>query len=332
MNYARKRCPLALPAVSWAVGAWLGLSSALAEVRIGGREYVRMGDWAKANNLQLRWTKRDEVLELTNLGWHLRFEVHSPEASLNGVRVRLLFPLAQHDGSVMLSALDAQTTFRPVLSPLRSSHSGTINSICLDPGHGGKDPGYRVGSNQEKRYNLLLAQELRDQLTKAGWKVSLTRAVDAYVELPERPELARRRNADLFLSLHFNATETSRGSVQGAEVYCLTPAGAPSTNSRGEGAGAGWFTGNLRNDRNMFLAYQLQKALTRDLGMEDRGVHRARFAVLRGATMPAALIEAGFMSHPAEGQKIFTAEYRRQIARAIVEGLNAYRKATQASN
>ena len=76
----------------------------------------------------------------------------------------------------------------------------------------------------------------------------------------------------------------------------------------------------------MVLAYQLQKSLSRNLGTEDRGVHRARFVVLRDATMPSALVEAGFMSHPEEGRKIFSAEYRRQIARAIVEGLNAYRQ------
>ena len=106
----------------------------------------------------------------------------------------------------------------------------------------------------------------------------------------------------------------------------LTPAGAPSTNAGGEGGGAGWFAGNRFNDQNMLLAYQVQKALARQLGIEDRGVHRARFAVLRDAVMPAVLIEAGFMSHPTEGRKIFSASYRREIARAIVEGIMSYRQ------
>ena len=329
MNSAPARSFAAAMAVAWLICALPSERPAFAGVRIGGREYVRLSDWAKANNLEMSWTRRDEALALTNPAWRLLFEVHSTEARINGVQVRLLFPLVPRDGSVFLSALDAESTFRPVLSPPHGQHNPKINSIVLDPGHGGKDPGNRVGSNQEKRYNLLLAQELRDQLKRAGWKVSLTRTTDTFVELPDRPELAQRRNADLFLSLHFNATETARNSVQGAEVYCLTPAGAPSTNSRGEGSGAGWFAGNRRNDRNMFLAYLLQQALTRNLGMEDRGVHRARFAVLRDASMPAALVEAGFMSHPKEGPKIFTAEYRRQIARAIVDGLTAYRKALQ---
>jgi N-acetylmuramoyl-L-alanine amidase len=76
----------------------------------------------------------------------------------------------------------------------------------------------------------------------------------------------------------------------------------------------------------MFLAYQIQRALTRELEVEDRGVHRARFAVLRDAVMPAVLIEAGFMSHPVEGRKIFDPAYRRQMARAITDGVLEYRR------
>jgi N-acetylmuramoyl-L-alanine amidase len=106
----------------------------------------------------------------------------------------------------------------------------------------------------------------------------------------------------------------------------LTPAGAPSSNARGEGAGAGSFAGNRSNDKNIFLAYQLQKSLTKNLAVEDRGVHRARFWVLRDAPMPAVLIEAGFLSNPAEGKKISDPAYRRQMARAIVDGIIAYKK------
>jgi len=74
------------------------------------------------------------------------------------------------------------------------------------------------------------------------------------------------------------------------------------------------------------LAYQLQKSLTHGLGSDDRGVKRARFAVLRDAGMPAVLIEAGFLSHPAEGKRIFDPEYRRKMAQAIADGLLAYKK------
>jgi N-acetylmuramoyl-L-alanine amidase len=296
---------------------------------VSGQVYLRLAVWAKAHGLELRWLKQDETLQLTNHSSKIVLAVDSREAQINGVAVWLLFPLVAHNGAIYLAQLDVETTLRPLLSPPRGAPGARIKTICLDPGHGGKDPGNRVGSNQEKQYTLLLAQELHTQLERAGLKVTLTRSTDAFIELPTRPELAKQRSADLFVSLHFNAAEAGRDSVQGAEVYCLTPAGASSTNARGEGAGAGWFPGNRYNDKNLFLAFQVQKALTRNLAVEDRGVRRARFAVLRDAAMPAVLIEAGFMSHPAEGRKIFSSAYRQKMARAIVEALLAYKRAVE---
>jgi N-acetylmuramoyl-L-alanine amidase len=155
----------------------------------------------------------------------------------------------------------------------------------------------------------------------------LTRNSDVKVPLEARPELARKRGADLFVSLHFNAIPRQAREVQGVEVYCLTPEGAYSSNAGGEGD-TRWCAGNRHNGKNLLLAYQLQRALTRaPLSLEDRSVHRARFQVLREATMPAVLIEGGFMSHPAESRKIFDPDYRRQMAKAIVDGILAYRKA-----
>src|SRR5438270_8007949 len=264
-----------------------------ADLQLAGKTYLRLTDWGRANGFELRWLKKDETLQLVNHATKIFLGMDSQEAVINGVAVRLLFPLTGRGGLPYLSQLDAQNTFQPVLAPPKNRAGAMVKTICLDPGHGGRDPGYQVGSRQEKKYTLLLAQELREQLTRAGFKVTLTRTTDSFVELPVRPDMARRRAADLFVSLHFNAVPQS--SASGAEVYCLTPAGAPSTNARGEGAGAGWFAGNHFNEKNMLLAYLLQKAVTQNLKVEDRGVHRARFVVLRDAEMPAVLIEGGFM-------------------------------------
>ena len=295
------------------------------QVRVGGKGYSLLADWARDNDFTIRWLKKDQTLQLINHSSKILLTVDSCEAEVNGVRVRLLFPVLNRSGVVFLAQIDLGTTLRPILSPPGNRSGVTIKSICLDPGHGGKDPGYQVGSYVEKRYTLLLAQELRQQLTRAGFKVTLTRTRDTLVELPERAVLAARRNADLFISLHFNASPSSANSVRGSEVYCLTPAGAPSTNAEGQGGADGSFPGNRNNEKNIFLAYELQKSLTRNLGVEDRGVHRARFVVLRDAVMPAVLIEGGFMSHPTEGRKILDPEYRRQMARAIVNGVLNYK-------
>lgn len=299
--------------------------------QVSGPPYVRLADWAKANGFEARWLKPDETLQLSKNGLKLLLTMDSRETQINGVQVWLLLPVVARNGKVCLAQLDVERTLQPLLSPTRAPASARIRKICLDPGHGGKDPGNQVGSNQEKQYTLLLAQEVRAQLAHAGFKVTLTRSTDTFIDLPSRTELAKRQSADLLVSLHLNAAETGRDSVQGAEVYCLTPAGASSTNARKEGSFAGWFPGNRHNDLNLVLAYQVQKALTRNLAVPDRGVRRARFAVLRNAVMPAVLVEAGFMSHPAEGRKIFTAAYRQKMAQAIVEGLLAYKRAVERS-
>jgi len=315
-----------LTLLSGAVHAHAGSSAAT--LKIAGREYVRLSDWANANEMKLRWLKRETAL-LSNSSAKFTFTADSRETYANGVGLWLSFPAVVRDGTLYLSRLDLQTTLRPLLSPAKNQSGATLKSICLDPGHGGADPGKCVGPFQEKRFTLLLAHEVRQQLTRAGFQVILTRSNDTSVDLPLRPELAKRVNADLFVSLHFNSVETSRSVVRGAEVYCLTPVGASSTNARGEGANAAWCSGNRHNNNNLLLAYEVQKSLTKNPQVNDRGVRRARFAVLRDADMPAVLIEAAFMSHPEEGKRIFDAAYRRQLARNIVDGVLAYKRTVE---
>jgi N-acetylmuramoyl-L-alanine amidase len=293
--------------------------------RISGADYARLQDWAGGRDFSLRWLEREKTLQLSNRWARLRFVTGSRQAQINEVQVWLAFPFLYQDGSAWLSELDLEDTLAPVLSPPPNPPGINIHTICLDPGHGGKDPGNRAGAHEEKDYTLLLAREVRAQLQGAGLRVILTRSTDAFVDLPARSELARERKADLFVSLHFNSTEEARDEVKGVEVYCCTPAGATSTNARGEGD-TRRVAGNDRDGRNMLLAYQVQKALVNELSAEDRGVRRARFAVLREATMPAILVEGGFMSHPVEGQRIFDAAYRRRMARAIADGILAYKK------
>ena len=111
---------------------------------------------------------------------------------------------------------------------------------------------------------------------------------------------------------------------KGLEVYCLTPAGADSTNGGADHYPA--LQGNKHDQRNILLAYHIHRALVHSVGMADRGIRRARFVVLREATMPAVLIEAGFMSHADEMRRIQDPAHRRQTAQAILDGLLAYKR------
>lgn len=299
---------------------------AVRTARFHGRDYVRLMDWSKTQSLAVSWITPDKSIQLRNPAWRISLIVDSREARINGVQFWLLYPLVYSQGGLYMSAVDVQSTLTPLLRPSAMAKGARIRTICIDAGHGGKDPGHRTGSRWEKVYTLLLANELAAQLRKAGYQVIFTRTKDATVELEDRPAIAIRNRADLFISLHFNAAGSPRSPAQGTEVYSLTPARAPSTNSQGEGADEGNFPGNRNNQRNLLLAYHVQKSLISTLGTTDRGVRRARFAVLRTATMPSVLIEAGFLSHPTEGRKILTSAYRQRIAKAIVQGVGSYQK------
>jgi N-acetylmuramoyl-L-alanine amidase len=293
---------------------------------INGQSYVPLVDWARANGLKCYWLKRGDEVVATNRTARLVFERDSRMAEVNGINVALSFPVAADRGTLLIAQLDLNTAIRPLLFMPRFTDAKRITTICLDPGHGGKDTGNHTFWHSEKTYTLALALELRSQLQKAGFNVILTRSKDTYLELPDRPALANRRGADLFVSLHFNATPTGKDEVEGPQTYCITPVGASSTDAQGEGANYGPTAANRVEQRSLLLAYQVQKSLVKNLSAKDRGVRRARFGVLRDATMPAILIEGGYMTHPVERKKIYDAAYRRQMAQVMVKGILAYQR------
>jgi len=293
---------------------------------LDGRAYVALADWAALNGFRTAARYGEEIV-LTNRTARLVFDKDSRTAQINGVNVALSFPVAADHGQFAIASLDLARTVEPLVFPQRFT-GRKVSTIVLDPGHGGRDPGNRFGGRNEKTATLALAGELHDQLVAAGFRVILTRTKDKFVELPVRPDIANRANADLFVSLHFNATTSGKADVSGPETYCITPVGASSSNAQGEGAGYGATPANLSEKKSLLLAYQVQRSLVRNLGVPDRSVRRARFAVLREAEMPAILIESGYMTHPVEGKRIFDADYRQQLAAAIVKGILAYQKLT----
>ncbi len=305
---------------------------------INDQNYVSLADWADANGLKISWFKRGAEIAATNRTARLVFDRNSADAGINGVQVRLSFPFAVERGVPLIARLDLDKTVAPLLFPSRYVEPKKITTICIDPGHGGKDSGNHVGfgffGHSEKTYTLALALELRDQLKTLGFNVILTRTKDSYVELPERPAIANRRGADLFVSLHFNAAQSDKGLVAGPETYCITPVGASSSNAHGESGefgsaiGTGPTIENRFENKSLLLAFQMEKSLVQNLGANDRGVRRARFAVLRDAAMPAILIEGGYMTNPSESQKIYDTAYRKRMAAAIVKGILNYQKLT----
>jgi N-acetylmuramoyl-L-alanine amidase len=307
--------------VLWTVSA-PAASRNLERLSVLGNDYVRLAEWAASAGCAMKWNKQDGQVEVSGPAARINFSIDSRRAVISGVSVWLCLPVVNRNGTPLISLADARWTLEPVLSPRKSA--ARVQTVCLDPGHGGKDAGKAQGSNYEKKYTLLLAQETAGLLKEQGFKVVLTRASDEAVELAARPQLASRRGADLFVSLQYNAAEKA---LRGVEVFCLAP---PGMNSSDEGGGSSAHppeTGNAQDDHNVLLAYHLQKSITRSLPVEDLGLKRARFEVLRLARIPAILIEGGFLSNPADAKNIYDAAFRKRMARAIVDGIVAYKRA-----
>jgi N-acetylmuramoyl-L-alanine amidase len=294
-------------------------------IGISGSDYIRIIDWSEGTGLGMNWDKRDETVTLNGPAGFLKFTIDSRKIEINGVNVWLSLPVVNRAGAPLLSVIDLSKTIEPILFPHKVTEP--LKVICLDPGHGGKDSGETERHNYEKTYVMLLAEEVASLLKKEGLKVYLTRDHDEFIELPNRSLIARRHGADLFVSMHYNSLSDT--SIRGLEVFCLTPAGMNSSN---EGGGRGPRLpepGNQHDDHNVLLAYEMQKAITRSVPLEDRGMKRSRFEVLREAAMPAILIEGGFMSNMSDARNIYDASFRKRMARAIVNGIMAYKKTVE---
>jgi N-acetylmuramoyl-L-alanine amidase len=293
---------------------------------IAGSDYIRVEEWADGAHFEMNWARRENTISLRNASTRVDLTVNSRRAEINGVNVWLSLPVVNRNGVALISLVDTLSTLEPILFPAKIDRH--LTTICLDPGHGGKDTGEASRHNYEKTYALMLAKEVEGLLRQAGFKVILTRKTDEFIELPERPLLARRQGADLFVSLHYNSAVSD---IRGLEVYCLAPAGVNSSNEGGGRSARLPEAGNAHDGQNALLAYELEKAIAASTRLEDRGMKRSRFEVLREAGMPAVLIEGGFMSNASDARNIYDGAFRRRMAQAIVDGILAYKKTVERS-
>ncbi|SDL49726.1 N-acetylmuramoyl-L-alanine amidase [Geoalkalibacter ferrihydriticus] len=217
-----------------------------------------------------------------------------------------------------------------------------LRRIVVDPGHGGKDPG-AVGPNGvlEKDVNLAMAKLLKQYLEKElGVEVILTRDRDIYLPLQERTAIANRAEADLFISLHANASNDRR--AYGTETYFLNL--ARSEQAAAVAARENGMTlkelgdleailfdlmANSKINESSRLATEIQKALVADLSrnysnVRDLGVRQGPFFVLLGATMPSVLVEVAFISNPREEALLIDRRFQERSAQAIARAVRNY--------
>lgn len=214
----------------------------------------------------------------------------------------------------------------PLANPRGVLRAASLAPVVLDPGHGGADPGARGASGlTEKDVTLDLAQRVLALLRASGIDVVTTRTGDQTISLGERSLLARNVRAAVFVSIHLNSSANPKSS--GIETYVLAAPGCGSTAN--DGATEGPLPGNAFDAPSMVLAYATHKAVRLSTGMEDRGIRHARFAVLKNAPCPSALIEAGFVSQSAQERNTRDAAYRDRIAGGLATGILNYLRLVQ---
>lgn len=269
--------------------------------------------------------------------WKVQLEHGSRRAVVDGVTLWLSEPARQNGRRVVeASPADRRASIEPLLrADAVSFVQGRPVRILLDPGHGGDDPGAlsRCRRHRESAYVLDIARRLSTYLTRTGFDVRFTRSDDATtLSLEDRTAMALAWPADVFVSLHLNAAPGA--DAEGMETFALPPAGMratyqadqPALSAEAQARVRASTPGNRNDDANLRLAFCIQRRLVKATGRQDRGVRRARFAVLRDASMPAVLVEAGFLSNRRESEFLGTPNGRERIARGLYQGLCDFTK------
>lgn len=238
-----------------------------------------------------------EVVSQVRVGWFS----NNPDVT------RLVFDLNQKAAYRSYLSEDKKILDLEIFTP----KPGEENLVVLDPGHGGNAPG-AVGSTglKEKDVNLDVAKRVKEILTSQNIKTELTRKSDNYVDLYERSGMANNFGASVFVSIHMNAHENRGANGTSVFYYCYF-------NEQKEEE-------IFRQEKSKELANIAQQNLLSLLGLRDRGVQQANFAVLRTTSMPAVLIEAAFISNYTEENLLAQEYFRQKIAQAIAQGITDF--------
>ena len=289
---------------------------------LGGRDYVPLSQVADFYKMRLVG-RGEKGVALVSGNRRMDFNRGSREARIDGVKHWLSFPILGFGGRLYLSRMDLSKTIDPAMRPHKIPGLQPTRAVLLDPGHGGHDRGAVNRWGTEKAYNLSIALEVQRRLGEAGLRTELTRSTDRFIPLEARPAMARRLGeGTIFVSIHCNASGRASSPATGFEIFTLTPRGAPNSHDsfltrRSFSAE----TGHRFDHANQALAASIYHAMLGRVPMFDRGMKRARFAVLRRSVTPAVLVECGFMTNPRDARLLHDPNWRTRLADSIARGI-----------
>jgi N-acetylmuramoyl-L-alanine amidase len=294
-----------------------------------GQEYVSLTSLQKF--YYFKQTQKGKTITLENTKVKMIVKIGSQECRLNGVLFILSHPIRSYKNKYLISRTDLVNLVDPVMRPTYIKRARAFNTVVLDAGHGGKDPGSRGCFSHEKEYTLKLTRLIRDTLQKKGYRVVMTRNSDVFISLANRVNIANRYPSAVFVSIHFNSGQSR---ANGIETFTISPVGVPHMGRAYRPRDARAVPGNIMGSASVALAtavhsrtlmYLNDKKYGNNFKIDDRGIKHARFNVLTGIKIPAILLEGGFLSNRREAGKVHSSAYQKTLASAVVRAIDVYR-------
>src|SRR5213595_4145844 len=326
---------MVLPVKRWFAIAFLAGAIAISQatalaaddwqiIKVSGQDYLSVDNISRFYGLPAGIAASGEKVEFEKAKNPLEFVSGSREVIINGARSWLCFPAIEQNGKLLVSRTDVAKTIEPLVRPHRVPNVGKVQTIVVDPGHGGYDKGQVSRYGYEKDFALDVARKLRPLLLSKGLRVIMTREGDYFVPLEVRAQIANKARDSIFVSIHFNASNDDRNAT-GFEIFSFTPRGAPSTSDSAVAPSAlSTQPGSAVDAQSLALSACIYHSVLGHISEYDRGIKRARFAVLRLTKVPAVLIEGGFLTERGESKLISNKEWRAKLAGAIGIGIENY--------
>jgi N-acetylmuramoyl-L-alanine amidase len=330
-------------------------SSLMKDVRsFNGFQYLSLSKVCDVYSLDCKWDSFIKTATIQKGSNRIVLRADSNTMLLNGEIRKLDKPVVFYNNAVFVPISFVRNNLAPALGTAavltvrpeaEASRRVSIKTIVLDPGHGGRDVGAtgRRIRVKEKDRALYLARKIRDILEGAGIRVIMTRDDDTFIPLPKRAEIANRGNADLFVSVHINASRSRM--LRGFECYYLS--NATDDNARAVEAveNASLKLGDTANlehsgtlDKTLWdmtltenriesaqLANYVCDSIDKNATTANRGIKSARFYVLKYTRMPSILVEAGYLSNRYEELKIKDNAFLDRVAAAVTDGILRYK-------
>ena len=294
-------------------------------IKVNGHDYLSVDNISKFYGLPAGVVPSGSRIQPEVANHPLEFVSGSREAMINGARSWLCFPVIEQNGNFLVSRTDVAKTIEPLVRPHRVPNVGKVQTVVLDPGHGGYDKGQVSRNGCEKDFALDVARRLRQILKAKGLRVVMTREGDYFVPLEVRAKIANTARNSIFVSIHFNGTNDDPNAT-GFEIFSFTPRGAPSTSDTSVSSRSfNMQPGSTTDAESLALSACIYHSLIGHIPEYDRGIKRARFAVLRLTKVPAVLIEGGFLTDRGESKLIASKDWRGKLAAAISVGIDSYR-------